>query len=48
MQPNAIVPVHHHTYSHYREPVEAFIDHIGRTIYDRRLRVLTEGESWEK
>jgi L-ascorbate metabolism protein UlaG (beta-lactamase superfamily) len=48
MQPNAIIPVHYNTYSHYGESVDVFIDNIGRTIYDRRLHVLAEGESWEK
>jgi L-ascorbate metabolism protein UlaG (beta-lactamase superfamily) len=48
MQPNAIVPVHYHTFSHYREPLDPFVDLLERTIYDRRLRVLREGESFEK
>lgn len=45
MQPKAIVPVHHSTFSHYTEALEPFARSIGRTIYDRRLRALREGES---
>ncbi|MDH3196755.1 MAG: MBL fold metallo-hydrolase [Candidatus Krumholzibacteria bacterium] len=48
MQPNAIAAVHHHTFSHYTEPLDAFLEPLGRTIYDRRLRILREGESFEK
>jgi len=48
MQPNAITAVHHHTFSHYTEPLDAFVEPLGRTIYDRRLRILREGESFEK
>ncbi len=48
MQPNAIAAIHHHTFSHYSEPLGPFADLIGRTIYEKRLRVLSEGESFEK
>lgn len=48
MQPNAIAAIHHHTFSHYSESVEPFAELIGRTIYEKRLRVLAEGESFEK
>lgn len=48
MQPNAIAAVHHSTFSHYTEPFQQFRDPISRTIYDRRLRVLAEGESFTK
>jgi len=48
MQPNAVVAVHHHTFSHYAEPIAPFVELIGRTIYEKRLRVLSEGESFEK
>jgi L-ascorbate metabolism protein UlaG (beta-lactamase superfamily) len=48
MQPNAIAAVHHSTFSHYTEPIEAFVERIGLTIYENRLRRLREGESFEK
>lgn len=48
MQPNAIAAVHHSTFSHYSEPIGPFIEKIGLTIYENRLRRLREGESFEK
>ena len=48
MQPNAIAAVHHSTFSHYTEPIAPFIEKIGLTIYENRLRNLREGESFEK
>jgi L-ascorbate metabolism protein UlaG (beta-lactamase superfamily) len=48
MQPNAVVAVHHHTFSHYTEPIGPFVEWIGKTIYEKRLRILSEGESFEK
>ena len=48
MQPNAIAAVHHSTFSHYGEPIAPFLDKISLTIYEKRLRRLREGESFEK
>jgi len=48
MQPNAIAAVHHSTFSHYTEPIAPFLEKIGLTIYEHRLRRLHEGESFEK
>ncbi|HET6349845.1 MAG TPA: MBL fold metallo-hydrolase [Candidatus Krumholzibacteria bacterium] len=48
MQPNAIAAVHHSTFSHYTEPIDPFLEKIGLTIYENRLRRLREGESFEK
>lgn len=48
MQPNAIAAVHHSTFSHYTEPIGPFVEKIGLTIYENRLRRLREGESFEK
>ena len=48
MQPNAIAAVHHTSFSHYTEPVSAFVEKIDLTIYENRLRRLREGESFEK
>ncbi|HXV13538.1 MAG TPA: MBL fold metallo-hydrolase [Candidatus Krumholzibacteria bacterium] len=48
MQPNAIAAVHHSTFSHYQESIDPLIEKIELTIYDKRLRRLREGESFEK
>lgn len=48
MQPNAIAAVHHSTFSHYTEPIAPLLDKIALTIYEKRLRVLHEGGSFEK
>lgn len=48
MQPNAVAAVHHTTFSHYRESIEPLLEKISLTIYDKRLRRLHEGESFEK
>jgi L-ascorbate metabolism protein UlaG (beta-lactamase superfamily) len=48
MQPNAIAAVHHGTFSHYTEPLDPLLERIGLTIYEKRLRVLREGESFQK
>jgi L-ascorbate metabolism protein UlaG (beta-lactamase superfamily) len=48
MQPNAIAAVHHATFSHYQESIEPLLEKISLTIYDKRLRRLQEGESFEK
>jgi L-ascorbate metabolism protein UlaG (beta-lactamase superfamily) len=48
MQPNAIAAVHHATFSHYQESIDPFLEKIELTIYDKRLRRLREGESFEK
>jgi N-acyl-phosphatidylethanolamine-hydrolysing phospholipase D len=48
MQPNAIAAVHHTTFSHYTEGVEALLEKNALTIYEKRLRRLREGESFEK
>jgi L-ascorbate metabolism protein UlaG (beta-lactamase superfamily) len=48
MQPNAIAAVHHTSFSHYTEPISAFVEKINLTIYENRLRRLREGESFEK
>ncbi len=48
MQPNAIAAVHHATFSHYTEPLDPLVEKIGLTIYEKRLRILREGECFEK
>ena len=47
-QPKRIVPVGYHTFSHYEEPVEEFREKVALTMYDRRLVVLEEGETFER
>ncbi len=39
------IPVHHHTFSHYVEPVEALVAELEGTPCAARLKVLAEGES---
>ncbi|HEX5133321.1 MAG TPA: hypothetical protein VFX92_12665 [Candidatus Krumholzibacteria bacterium] len=48
MQPNAVAAIHHATFSHYTEPIAPLLEKIGLTIYEKRLRALREGESFEK
>jgi L-ascorbate metabolism protein UlaG (beta-lactamase superfamily) len=48
MQPNAIAAVHHSTFSHYTEPITPLVEKLSLTIYEKRLRRLREGESFEK
>lgn len=48
MQPNAIAVVHHGTFPHYTEPLAPLVEKIALTIYEKRLRILREGESFEK
>jgi len=48
MQPNAVAVVHHHTFSHYTEALDPLLEKAGLTLYEKRLRVLREGESFEK
>jgi len=46
-QPKRILPINHSTFSHYREPVDAFRERISLTMYERRLVDLAEGETYE-
>ncbi len=48
MQPNAIAAVHHTTFSHYTESIDPLLEKISLSIYDKRLRRLQQGESFEK
>ena len=47
-QPKRIVPIGYHTFSHYTEGVDDFKRRIGLTLYERRLVVLKEGETFER
>jgi L-ascorbate metabolism protein UlaG (beta-lactamase superfamily) len=48
MQPNAVVAVHHTTFSHYTEGPDPFAGNISRTIYEKRLQLLGEGDTLTK
>ncbi len=39
-----VIPIHHHTFSHYVEPVEALVSLVAATPLEARLHVLREGE----
>jgi len=47
MRPRRIVPVHHSTFSLYTEPIETFKEKIDLTIYEKKLTILEEGETFE-
>jgi L-ascorbate metabolism protein UlaG (beta-lactamase superfamily) len=42
--PQRVVPVHHHTFSHYTEPVTALVERPAGTRFSETLRVAEEGE----
>jgi N-acyl-phosphatidylethanolamine-hydrolysing phospholipase D len=44
MEPQAIIPIHHHTFSHYVEPISLFQEKINNREYKNRLFILNEGE----
>jgi L-ascorbate metabolism protein UlaG (beta-lactamase superfamily) len=46
--PKMVIPIGHHTFSHYVESVDVFKTRISNTLYDRRLVLLKEGEVFEK
>lgn len=48
MLPKRIIPIGHHTFSHYTEGIGDFQSRIDLTMYDRRLVVLSEGEAYER
>jgi len=45
-QPAIVIPVHHHTFAHYVEPIDRLKSALQATPYAGRLVVLREGESW--
>ncbi|HEX6608161.1 MAG TPA: MBL fold metallo-hydrolase [Chloroflexia bacterium] len=45
-QPATVIPVHHHTFAHYVEPIDRLKSALQATPYAGRLVVLREGESW--
>jgi L-ascorbate metabolism protein UlaG (beta-lactamase superfamily) len=47
MEPQAIAPIHHHTFSHYIEPVSLFQEKINNSEYKNRLFIFNEGEMFD-
>jgi N-acyl-phosphatidylethanolamine-hydrolysing phospholipase D len=45
MAPHAIIPIHHHTFSHYVETVDLFQKELENIKHTRRLFILHQGES---
>lgn len=45
VDPRAVVPVHHHTFSHYVEPIEALRVRLAGGPHADRLHLVREGES---
>jgi L-ascorbate metabolism protein UlaG (beta-lactamase superfamily) len=43
VEPRWVVPVHHHTFSHYTEPVQALADRLAGGRFRDALRVVEEG-----
>ena len=46
MEPQAIVPIHHHTFSHYVEPVSRFQEKLQDSEFGKLLFMLREGETF--
>ncbi len=44
--PEAVIPIHHHTFAHYVEPVSAFAAALRDTPFAARLALLAEGDTW--
>ena len=45
-QPATVIPIHHHTFAHYVEPIAVLATALRDTPYADRLVVLREGETW--
>jgi N-acyl-phosphatidylethanolamine-hydrolysing phospholipase D len=45
-KPDFIIPIHHHTFTHYVEPISIFQSYMRETNYADHLHILKEGESW--
>jgi N-acyl-phosphatidylethanolamine-hydrolysing phospholipase D len=44
-EPYIIIPIHHHTFSHYVEPIRVFQGKLRNSTYENRLILLHEGET---
>jgi L-ascorbate metabolism protein UlaG (beta-lactamase superfamily) len=47
VEPKLVIPIHHTTFSHYVEPIEAFSKLAGDKGHSYRLVLLREGESYQ-
>lgn len=45
-KPTVVIPIHHHTFDHYVEPISALQDALSSHPRTARLMVLAEGETW--
>jgi L-ascorbate metabolism protein UlaG (beta-lactamase superfamily) len=45
VDPRLVIPIHHTTFAHYREPIEALAQRVEESGEGRRFRFLREGES---
>jgi N-acyl-phosphatidylethanolamine-hydrolysing phospholipase D len=45
-RPKSVIPIHHHTFSHYVEPVEILQDMLHGTQSELSLHILKEGDSY--
>ena len=44
VKPRKVVPIHHTTFAHYREPIEALMQHAAESEHAQRFRFVREGE----
>ena len=44
-EPKAVIPIHHHTFTHYVEPISVLQEILSGTVYAQRLHILTEGKN---
>jgi L-ascorbate metabolism protein UlaG (beta-lactamase superfamily) len=44
LEPRQVIPIHHTTFGHYREPVNAFVQRAGTTGMGARVTLPVEGE----
>jgi L-ascorbate metabolism protein UlaG (beta-lactamase superfamily) len=45
VEPRRVVPIHHHTFSHYTEPATALVDRLAEGSPREALRLVEEGET---
>ncbi|MET0342829.1 MAG: MBL fold metallo-hydrolase [Polyangiales bacterium] len=44
VRPGRVVPIHHTTFAHYREPIDALMERAGESEHGPRFRFVREGE----
>ncbi len=45
--PRLVIPIHHTTFGHYREPIVALEQRVAEAAEQKRFRFLAEGETWD-